>query len=96
MASNRADRFDLAVIGAGSGGLVAAIVGPHAGELIHEDVLAIRRGMTIGRLAGPTHIYPTQSEINPRVAIDDLADSFFNDRTRRILRLLFRYRDAAG
>ncbi|MEE8153759.1 MAG: FAD-dependent oxidoreductase, partial [Phycisphaerales bacterium] len=74
----------------------AQIVGPHAGELIHEYVLAISRGMTIGRLAGPTHIYPTLSEINRRVAIDHLAESFFSDRTRRILRLLFRYRGAAG
>jgi len=49
-----------------------------------------------GRLAGPTHIYPTLSEINRRVAIDHLAESFFSDRTRRILRLLFRYRGAAG
>ncbi len=74
----------------------AQIVGPHAGELIHEYVLAISRGMTIGRLAGPTHIYPTLSEINRRVAIDHLTESFFSDRTRRILRLLFRYRGAAG
>ncbi|MCH8315049.1 MAG: FAD-dependent oxidoreductase [Planctomycetes bacterium] len=74
----------------------AQIVGPHAGELIHEYVLAISRGMTMGQLAGPTHIYPTLSEINRRVAINHLAESFFSDRTRRILRLLFRYRGAAG
>ena len=74
----------------------AQIVGPHAGELIHEYVLAISRGMTIGQLAGPTHIYPTLSEINRRVAIDHLSESFFSDRTRKLLRLVFRYRGSAG
>ncbi len=73
----------------------AQIVGPHAGELIHEYVLAISRGMTIAQLAGPTHIYPTLSEINRRVAIDHLSESFFSDRTRKLLRLVFRYHGQA-
>jgi pyruvate/2-oxoglutarate dehydrogenase complex dihydrolipoamide dehydrogenase (E3) component len=48
--------------------LGAAIVGPHAGEVIHEYVLAINKGMNLKELAGIIHIYPTFAEINKRVA----------------------------
>lgn len=48
--------------------LGVAIVGPHAGEIIHEYVLAINKGMKLQDLAGIIHIYPTLSEINKRVA----------------------------
>lgn len=48
--------------------LGVAIVGPHAGEIIHEYVLAINKGMKLQDLAGVIHIYPTLSEINKRVA----------------------------
>jgi len=48
--------------------LGAAIVGPHAGELIHEYVLAIAKGMTAADLSSVIHIYPTLAQINRRVA----------------------------
>jgi pyruvate/2-oxoglutarate dehydrogenase complex dihydrolipoamide dehydrogenase (E3) component len=48
--------------------LGAAIVGPHAGEVIAEYVLAVNRGMNLKELAGIVHIYPTFAEINKRVA----------------------------
>ncbi|MEP6702897.1 MAG: FAD-dependent oxidoreductase [Betaproteobacteria bacterium] len=48
--------------------LGATIVGPHAGEVIHEYVLAVNRGMNLKELAGIIHIYPTFAEINKRVA----------------------------
>jgi len=48
--------------------LGAAIVGPHAGELIHEYVLAIAKGMTASELSSVIHIYPTLAQINRRVA----------------------------
>ena len=48
--------------------LGAAIVGPHAGEGIHEYVLAVNKGMNLKELAGIIHIYPTFAEINKRVA----------------------------
>ncbi|MEO8133886.1 MAG: FAD-dependent oxidoreductase [Betaproteobacteria bacterium] len=46
----------------------AAIVGPHAGEVIAEYVLAVNKGMNLKELAGIVHIYPTFAEINKRVA----------------------------
>ena len=48
--------------------LGAAIVGPHAGELIHEYVLAIAKGMSAADLSSVIHIYPTLAQINRRVA----------------------------
>ena len=48
--------------------LGAAIVGPHAGELIHEYVLAIAKGMKAADLSNIIHIYPTLAQINRRVA----------------------------
>jgi pyruvate/2-oxoglutarate dehydrogenase complex dihydrolipoamide dehydrogenase (E3) component len=48
--------------------LGAAIVGPHAGELIHEYVLAIAKGMKAADLSAVIHIYPTLAQINRRVA----------------------------
>jgi len=55
--------------------LGAAIVGPHAGEIIHEYVLAVNKGMNLKELAGIVHIYPTLSEINKRVADQRLKES---------------------
>lgn len=47
---------------AGGGKLVGAtIVGPRAGEVIHEAALAVRTGMFTGRLAQTVHAYPTWS-----------------------------------
>ncbi len=48
--------------------LGAAIVGPHAGEVIHEYVLAVNKGMNLKELSRIIHIYPTFAEINKRVA----------------------------
>ena len=48
--------------------LGAAIVGPHAGDVIHEYVLAVNKGMKLKELAAIIHIYPTFAEINKKVA----------------------------
>ncbi len=48
--------------------LGAAIVGPHAGEIIHEYVLALSKKMKAADLSNFIHIYPTLAQINRRVA----------------------------
>jgi len=40
-----------------------ACVGPMGGELIHEIVAAMRKGMTVEELAGMPHYHPTLAEI---------------------------------
>lgn len=46
----------------------AAIVGPHAGELIAEAVLAMSQRLKVGALSSSIHAYPTLAQINRRAA----------------------------
>ena len=48
--------------------LGAVIVGPHAGELITEFVLAMTHQLGLKKIMGTIHIYPTYSEMNKFVA----------------------------
>jgi pyruvate/2-oxoglutarate dehydrogenase complex dihydrolipoamide dehydrogenase (E3) component len=70
--------------------LGAAIVGPHAGELLLPWVLAIERGLGIGALAAVLAPYPTLSEISKRAAGSWYTPTLFSERTRRLVRLLAR------
>lgn len=65
----------------------AALVGAHAGELIHEYALALAKKMKIGDLAGVIHIYPTRAQINRRVAEVPLKESLTPSRRRWIQRI---------
>ena len=65
------------------------IVGPRAGELIHEWVVALAGGVKLSTMAGAVHVYPTLSEISKRVAGDVFAAKIFSERTKGVLRLLF-------
>jgi pyruvate/2-oxoglutarate dehydrogenase complex dihydrolipoamide dehydrogenase (E3) component len=62
------------VLGNTGGGklLGATIVGPRAGETIHEAALAMRTGIFVGRLAQTVHAYPTWS-----TAVRQAAAQFF-------------------
>ena len=66
------------------------IVGPHAGELIHEWVAVIQGGVKLTTLAGAIHTYPTLAEISKKTAADYVAEKLFSDRVRKLLHLLFR------
>lgn len=48
----------------------AQIVGAHAGELIHELVLAMKERMSITALLGMIHVYPTLTQINQQAGVD--------------------------
>lgn len=48
--------------------LGATIVGPHAGELIAEFVLAMKHGLGLNKLLGTIHVYPTTMEANKYAA----------------------------
>ncbi len=48
--------------------LGAAIVGQHAGELIHEYALALKNNMKLSDISSVIHIYPTLAQINRRAA----------------------------
>ena len=44
------------------------IVGPHAGELLAEYVLAMKHGLGLNKILGTIHTYPTLSEANKYAA----------------------------
>ena len=71
--------------------LGACIVGPSAGELIAEYVLAISQGLKVSALSNTIHIYPTLAQINRRVADQRMKESLTASRKRWIKRL-FRLR----
>ncbi|QQS59672.1 mercuric reductase [Candidatus Peregrinibacteria bacterium] len=68
------------------------IVGSHAGEVIHELILARNAGLTLGHIASSVHIYPTLSEIVKTASGKFFAEKLFSPKTRKILRFLFQYR----
>ncbi len=48
----------------------AHIVGAHAGELIHEVVLAMNKRLSITALGGMIHVYPTLTQVNQQAGLD--------------------------
>jgi pyruvate/2-oxoglutarate dehydrogenase complex dihydrolipoamide dehydrogenase (E3) component len=48
----------------------AHIVGAHAGELIHEVVLAMKQRRSITALGSMIHVYPTLTQVNQQAGLD--------------------------
>ena len=71
------------------------IVGAHAGELIHEWVIAVNGSVQLSAIAGAVHIYPTISEISKRVSGKIFAEKIFSSRVKGILKLIFRLKGRA-
>lgn len=69
--------------------LGAQIVGPNAGELIHEFVVAINSDVKATAFSGMTHAYPTLAEANKRAISTHLGEKLFTSTTRRWLRRFF-------
>jgi pyruvate/2-oxoglutarate dehydrogenase complex dihydrolipoamide dehydrogenase (E3) component len=69
--------------------LGAAIVGPHAGELIHEYALAMAEKVRLSSLSGMLHVYPTMAQINRRVAQAYRKESLTPGVKKWIKRLFF-------
>ncbi len=62
------------------------LVGPSAGEVVHEFVLAMSAGIPLRKLAGIIHVYPTFSSIAWRVAGKWLAEGTLIQTLRRLFR----------
>jgi pyruvate/2-oxoglutarate dehydrogenase complex dihydrolipoamide dehydrogenase (E3) component len=67
--------------------LGACIVGPQAGELIAEYVLAISVGLKLSALSKTIHVYPTLAQINRRVADQRLKAALTPTRKKWMKRL---------
>lgn len=68
--------------------LGAAIVGPHAGELIHEYAVALRHGLRLGDISAVIHVYPTYSQAN-RFAADARRKRHLTPKARRWIQRIF-------
>ena len=71
--------------------LGAQIVGPHAGEMIHEFALAIKAGAKAKDIMSTVHAYPTLSEINKRGISLYFGEKLFQPKTRKWLGRIFGY-----
>ena len=65
------------------------IIGPHAGNLIHEIALAMQRNIPVQALSTMIHVYPTLSQANQRAADNYYRERLFADRTRRVFSVFF-------
>lgn len=66
--------------------LGASILGPHAGELIHEIVLAMQTGAKISDISAAIHAYPTLAQIHRRTVNTVYAAKLFSQGTRRFVK----------
>jgi pyruvate/2-oxoglutarate dehydrogenase complex dihydrolipoamide dehydrogenase (E3) component len=71
------------------------MMGAHAGDLIHEWIIALSSGVKLSAMASAVHVYPTLSEISKRAAGRVFADKLFSDRTKSILKFLFNLKGRA-
>ncbi|MGD8312810.1 MAG: FAD-dependent oxidoreductase [Gammaproteobacteria bacterium] len=70
--------------------LGASILGPHAGELIHEIALAMKTGAGIGDISATIHAYPTLAQIHRRAVNTWYGRKLFSPGTRRLVRWINR------
>jgi hypothetical protein len=70
--------------------LGVTIVAAVAGEMIHEWIVALERGLKVGDLANIIHVYPTYSTASMQVAADIRVTELLSGTSGRIVRGLFR------
>jgi pyruvate/2-oxoglutarate dehydrogenase complex dihydrolipoamide dehydrogenase (E3) component len=70
--------------------LGASILGPHAGELIHELALAMKTGAGIGDISATIHAYPTLAQVHRRTVNTWYGQKLFSPATRRLVKWINR------
>ncbi len=71
--------------------LGVTLVGPHAGDLIHELALAMHQRIGLKKIVSMIHIYPTLAEVSKRIA-DTYQRTRLTPRTKRWLGRYLRWR----
>lgn len=69
----------------------ASVIGNHAGETIHELVLAVQNKMKLSQITGLIHAYPSYAQVNRRVAGQYFKDKLFSEKTKKVVRWLNRW-----
>ena len=82
------------IITKGNGEILGAhLVGPSAGELIHEIVLAMSNDLKVSALSNIIHVYPTLSEVNAKAALQLKKQKFAKSAFQQnFLRKFFNFR----
>ncbi|MBV9009490.1 MAG: mercuric reductase [Verrucomicrobia bacterium] len=75
--------------------LGATIVAPHAGELLHEFIVAMNAGIGLGRMASMIHIYPTLAEL-ARKAGDQYNRTRLTPAAKKVFAWVYRRARSAG
>jgi pyruvate/2-oxoglutarate dehydrogenase complex dihydrolipoamide dehydrogenase (E3) component len=70
--------------------LGATVVGPHAGDLLHEFVLAMKAGIGLGTIASTIHAYPTFAEL-ARKAGDKYNKTRLTPRAKKVFTWLYEH-----
>ena len=68
--------------------LGVTLVAPHAGDLVHEFVVAMHAGVGLGRIASMIHVYPTLAEL-ARKAGDQYNKTRLTPRAKKIFSWLY-------
>lgn len=70
--------------------LGASLLGPHAGELIHEIALAMKTGASLSDISATIHAYPTLAQVHRRAVNTAFAPKLFSPGARRLVRWINR------
>ena len=68
----------------------ACIMGPRAGDVIHELALAMNEKIKLSRIASLVHAYPSYAQINRRAAGAYFGRTLYSSRTRMLVKWLHR------
>ncbi len=63
----------------------ASLLGPHAGELIHELVLAMQAKIKVSHISAAIHAYPTLAQVHRRAVNSLYSPKLFAPGTRRLV-----------
>ena len=61
------------------------ILSAHAGDLIHEVALALKKKGTAADISGMIHVYPTLAQANKRASDQYFAEKFFGGRIPKLM-----------
>ncbi len=85
---DQAKGFTKVICSPGGKILGAHILGPNAGDLIHEFVLAMRENIPIGRISSAIHVYPTLAQVSRRTADKFYAEKLQSQAGRLLQRVV--------
>lgn len=66
------------------------IVGPHAGDVIHEFSLALQENIKLTKIAALVHAYPSYAQINKRVVGAYFSSALYSAKTKTLVKWLHR------